>query len=646
MIPPIFNKKSTLEIPRWVILCFDQVVILILFAISYFSIRQFDLQRIFLGHFLIYTFIYSSISTLVYSFMKIHTGLIRYSNLHDLMKIMKTLALTSLFFAIIVQGYWELNYHTYSKNVNAILLFDFFLTSSVLFLLRITIKEVFHFARATISEEETKILICGTGHSSVLLKHAIEAGGSGYTVAGFLSHSKKRLNSHIEQKPVFQYDDLGVAKEKLSIKKLLVTTDQLSEPRVSELIYNSIQLEIQVITVPGPEQWIAGTLRKNQIKNLRIEDLLHRPSIQLDLAKATSLFKGKRILITGAAGSIGSEIVRQVLKFDPDFIILFDQAETPLHDISLELFNLYDESKVKVFIGDIRNHNRVFEAFSEFRPEVVFHAAAYKHVPLMEINPSEAILTNILGTKHVSDLALAFEIETFIMISSDKAVNPANVMGATKRISEIYIQDLQLKAESSQLLSSKKCTSFIITRFGNVLGSNGSVIPRFRAQIEAGGPVTVTHPEITRFFMTIPEAVQLVLEAATMGHGGEIFVFDMGKPVKIKDLAEKMIELSGFRPYKDIDITFTGLRPGEKLYEELLNDSELTLPTHHELIKIANNQIDFNLQSVEDIKLLISYVQMGSVENEILVKKMKKIVHQFISKNSPYENLDEQIVIS
>ncbi len=640
-----FKKNYHIEIPRWIILILDQFLLLTLFVISYFSIRQFDIPGIMVGHLLIYLSLYSSLSLISYYLLKVHKGLIRYSNLHDLIKIMKVLFISSISFGLIVQSYWEIGFHTYSRNVNAILLFNFFLASSVLIITRIAIKEVFHFARATAMVDQIRILICGTSHSSVLLKHAIEAGTrDSYFVVGFLSHSKRRVNNQIEQKPVFQFTDLELAIQDLSVKKLLVTTDQLLNPHVSQLIEKCIQLDISVITVPAPDQWISGTLKMNQIQSLKIEDLLLRDPILLDLGKISSLCRGKKILVTGAAGSIGSEIVRQLLQFEPETIILFDQAETPLHEISLEILSVHSPDKIKVFIGDIRNHNRVFEAFSDYRPDIVFHAAAYKHVPLMEENPSEAILTNVMGTKNVADLSLAFGVETFILISSDKAVNPANVMGATKRISEIYIQDLQLKSEVSFEATFKKSTSFIITRFGNVLGSNGSVIPRFSQQIRDGGPITVTHPDITRFFMTIPEAVQLVLEAASMGKGGEIFVFDMGKPVKIKDLALKMIELSGLRPYQDIDIIYTGLRPGEKLFEELLGELEQTLPTHHSLIKIANSNIGSVSKSADQINLLISYVQLGAIENDIIVRKMKNIVLEFISKNSPFENLDAEII--
>jgi FlaA1/EpsC-like NDP-sugar epimerase len=341
---------------------------------------------------------------------------------------------------------------------------------------------------------------------------------------------------------------------------------------------------------------------------------------------------GKRVLVTGAAGSIGSEIVQQVLSYRPDMIILCDQAESPLHELRLLVEEKFPDIDIKIFIGDVRNHSRMRKLFIDYLPQVVFHAAAYKHVPMMEENPTEGVLTNVLGTKHIADLSVAFGVEKFVMISTDKAVNPSNIMGTTKRIAEIYIQSLKNNPET------KHNTRFITTRFGNVLGSNGSVIPRFQAQIKKGGPITVTHPEITRYFMTIPEAVHLVLEAGTMGIGGEIFIFDMGEPVKIKDLALKMIKLAGLQPERDIKIVFTGLRPGEKLYEELLNDGESTMPTYHEKIKISQ-VIDYSFNQVRaDIEELLTLNKQHNIM--AVVNKMKEIVPEFISKNSEYEELD------
>jgi FlaA1/EpsC-like NDP-sugar epimerase len=387
------------------------------------------------------------------------------------------------------------------------------------------------------------------------------------------------------------------------------------------------------LNVPPVTNWINGELSFKQIKKIKIEDLLEREPIQLDIPLIMQQITGKSILITGAAGSIGSEIARQIVPFHPGKLILLDQNESALYDIELEIEDKFKLKNVEPVIGDIRNTERMRNVFNTFKPEIVFHAAAYKHVPLMENNPSESILTNVYGTKLIADLSVEFGVKKFVMISTDKAVNPTNIMGATKRIAEIYTQSLNFNSN----------TKFITTRFGNVLGSNGSVIPRFKKQIEEGGPITVTHPEITRYFMTIPEACQLVLEAGTIGNGGEVFIFDMGKSVKIVDLAKKMIKLSGLALGKDIQLVFIGLRPGEKLYEELLNDHENTIPTHNPKIMVAKVK-EYDLQTIsKDIIELNSlfYTQ----NNESIVRKMKDILPEFISNNSVYEQLDKDASI-
>ncbi len=388
---------------------------------------------------------------------------------------------------------------------------------------------------------------------------------------------------------------------------------------------------IKVLTLPDVNKWINGELSVKQIRQIKIDDLLERAPIKLDEKEIRNYTLNKTILVTGAAGSIGSEIVKQLLHFQPKRIIIFDQAESPLYDLELELSEKFHFNNFDIVIGDTTNIHRLRRVFEAFKPTVVFHAAAYKHVPMMENNPSEAIRTNVNGTKLLADIALEFGVHKFVMISTDKAVNPTNVMGASKRIAEIYTQSLNSKGK----------TQFITTRFGNVLGSNGSVINRFKMQIEKGGPITVTHPEITRYFMTIPEACQLVLEAGAMGKGGEIFIFDMGKSVKILDMAKKMIQFSGLKLGEDIQINFTGLRPGEKLYEELLNDKENTLPTHHSQIMIGKvKKYEFSVIEKEISELIVlGFTQ----DNFAIVEKMKKIVPEFISQNSIYEELDLSI---
>ena len=413
--------------------------------------------------------------------------------------------------------------------------------------------------------------------------------------------------------------------EKRNVKTLLVAFQSTEKGKKNKLLDTALNLSLEILNTPKVENWINGQLNVNQIKKINIEDLLGRKEIELNRQKISQDVAGKVILVTGAAGSIGSEMVRQLLNFSPKKIILLDQAESGLYDLEQELIEY--ATKLEMVVGDISNHHRIERVFAHFSPSIVFHAAAYKHVPLMEDNPCEAIETNVQGTRNLVDLSDKYRVEKFVMISTDKAVNPTNVMGASKRIAEIIAQK---KSESSS-------TAFITTRFGNVLGSNGSVIPLFKRQIERGGPLTVTHEEVTRFFMTIPEACQLVLEAGTLGKGGEIFVFDMGESVKIIDLARRMIKLSGFEPEKEIKIKITGLRPGEKLYEEVLSDLESTLPTHHPQILIGKIR-EIKPEVEEQISRLIQ-LAVGQ-QNEEAVKEMKNIIPEFLSNNSVFNKLD------
>ncbi|MFN9998718.1 MAG: UDP-N-acetylglucosamine 4,6-dehydratase family protein, partial [bacterium] len=399
---------------------------------------------------------------------------------------------------------------------------------------------------------------------------------------------------------------------------------------------------IKVLNVPPLDTWINGQFSARQLQTLKIENLLEREPIKINNEEIGHQLKNKRILVTGAAGSIGSEIVRQLLKFEPQTIVLCDQAETPLHHLELELQDMHSKVNCVSFLGDVRNRDRMNDLFAQYEPHYVYHAAAYKHVPMMELCPQEAILTNVMGTRIIADLSVQYKVRRFVMVSTDKAVNPTNVMGASKRLAEAYVQHLHRKLHENQSdEGATVSTKFITTRFGNVLGSNGSVIIRFKEQIEKGGPVTVTHPNITRFFMTIPEACQLVLEAGSMGKGGEIFVFDMGKPISIADLAKKMIRLYGYLPGVDIDIKFTGLRPGEKLYEELLMDSENTTATYHEKIMIARIRNIQNEQLTEDLNMLFELARHRDATME-LVTQMKKMVPEFLSNNSVFESLDQR----
>ncbi|ASU35126.1 capsular polysaccharide biosynthesis protein, CapD [Mucilaginibacter xinganensis] len=517
------------------------------------------------------------------------------------------------------------------------MLVNFSVSSTLLILLRTAVKSAYYFINNYSNTTKTVVLIYGSDTSAVLVKQALESSvKTNFSVIGFVDDDPNKINKEIQQLKVYDIDKLDKLIAKRKVNKLIIMNHHLDEEAKKIALEKCLALGIQVLTVPPSDQWIYGKLNMQQIKDLKIEDLLQRKPIQIDTTKISEDLQGRRVLVTGAAGSIGSEIVQQVLSYKPGAIILCDQAESPLHELRLLVEENFPDVPIKIFIADIRNYARMRKLFVDYKPEVVFHAAAYKHVPMIEENPTEGVLTNVIGTKYVADLSIAFGVDKFVMISTDKAVNPSNVMGATKRIAEIYIQSLKNDPDNNGH------TRFITTRFGNVLGSNGSVIPRFKAQIQKGGPITVTHPEITRYFMTIPEAVHLVLEAGTMGTGGEIFIFDMGDPVKITDLALKMIKLAGFQPERDIKIVYSGLRPGEKLYEELLNDGENTMPTYHEKIKISQ-VIDYSYDQVNsDISELIALNKQNDAMG--VVNKMKEIVPEFISKNSEYEELDNKDV--
>jgi FlaA1/EpsC-like NDP-sugar epimerase len=608
------------------------------FSTSYFIVERFEFVNILRGYFFIYTGLYSAIAAIVMYAMRIHIGLIRYSNTRDVLRIFGSAFISSLLYLLIINTWLVHIIHVNLVTINLVLLINFSVSSTLLILLRTTVKSAFFYLTNNTTSKRTVVLIYGSDNNAVLVKQALEASANtNFHVAGFVvDDGSKKIDKEIQQVRIYHIDKLSKLKEKHNVDKLIIMNHNLDEQTKRAALENCLALGIQVLTVPPSDQWIYGKLNLQQIKDLKIEDLLQRKPIKIDNSRISEDLLGKRVLVTGAAGSIGSEIVHQVLSYQPAMVILCDQAESPLHEMKLEVEEKFPKVPTTIFIADIRNLQRMHKLFSDYKPEVVFHAAAYKHVPMMEENPSEAVLTNVLGTKNVADLSVAFGTEKFVMISTDKAVNPSNVMGTTKRIAEIYIQALKDNPVSN--VRGVQSTRFVTTRFGNVLGSNGSVIPRFRAQIQKGGPITVTHPEITRYFMTIPEAVQLVLEAGTMGTGGEIFIFDMGEPVKITDLALKMIKLAGLQPEKDIKIVYTGLRPGEKLYEELLNAGERTMPTHHPKIKIAQVITYSHETVVAHIKELLELNK--SQDDEAIVNKMKEIVPEFISKNSQYEYLD------
>jgi FlaA1/EpsC-like NDP-sugar epimerase len=562
----------------------------------------------------------------VFYAFKIHKGIIRHTSTEDLKRIFYAIFISSAIFLVLGQ----MRYYFFDKYYlfpNTILVLEFLISFFLILASRFTVK-LMYLESLKSKKDAERILIYGAGISGLITKRTIEKDARiTYSILGFIDDNKKLTGTRLEGIAIYHSSQLKKLIKTEKITQVIIAIQNPDKEKKQFIIETCLDSNIEIKQVPNAKSWINGEFSTKQINKIKIEDLLGRKPITLSVDGIRNELKSKRILITGAAGSIGSEIVRQVARFEPEKIILLDQSESPLYDFQQELMHDYPEIDLEFVVGDIRNQDRMKRLFSAFNPHFVFHAAAYKHVPLMENNPSEAILTNVLGSKILIDLALEHQVEKFVFISTDKAVNPTNVMGASKRIAEIYAQHQK-----------GSTTKFITTRFGNVLGSNGSVIPLFKKQIEQGGPLTITDAKVTRFFMTIPEACQLVLEACFMGEGSEIFVFDMGESVKIIDLAKKMIQLSGLELGKDIEIKITGLRPGEKLYEELLANEENTVQTHHPQILIAKVRPTENEQIVK-IKELISLFE--SQQNMQIVQKMKEIVPEFISNNSEFQQLDK-----
>jgi FlaA1/EpsC-like NDP-sugar epimerase len=556
---------------------------------------------------------------------KTYAGIIRYTSSEDAQRIFSVIFLGSTILGITD----IITYNTTGKIIipTSIVIIDFIATVFLMVAAR-TLVKVLYYELKNPSRAKNKVIVYGAGESGVITLRTLDKdAGSKFKVVAFIDDDKKKKGKKIEGVKIHHTDELDELLTDMEITFIIISTAHLPASRKQKLVEKCLSYNTRVLNVPPISSWINGQLSFKQIKKIKIEDLLERDEIVLDKEKTYAQLYGKTILVTGAAGSIGSELVRQIIGFKPKKIVLLDQAESAIYDLVNELKE-YDQTTFEEVIADIRNQERMENVFNHFKPQIVYHAAAYKHVPLMEMNPSEAISTNVGGTKIVADLAVKYNADRFVLVSTDKAVNPTSVMGASKRAAEIY----------TQALGKNSKTKFITTRFGNVLGSNGSVIPLFKNQIEKGGPLTITHPEITRYFMTIPEACQLVLEAGCMGNGGEIFIFDMGESVKIVDLASKMIRLSGLTIGKDIEIVFTGLRPGEKLYEELLNNSENTIPTHNKQIMIAKVE-PYELKQIEpEISKLIElfYTQ----DNVKIVSQLKAIVPEYLSNNSIFETLD------
>lgn len=616
------------NMPRWVIFFIDMGICLFSLILAYLVRFNFSIPKVEIQAFPLVFGLVLGIRAISFYVSKTYQGIVKYTSSKDSQRIFIVLSIGSAAFVLVNLIFYKFINKTFPIPFSIIII-DYMATTFLMISLRIMFKALYQ-ELTNPNKEKRSVIIFGAGESGIITKRTLDRdAGTKYKVLGFIDDDKKKIGKKLEGVSIYGIDKLDELLNSNDVSNMIISVQNLSPSKKQQIVDICLNHNTKVLNVPPVSNWINGELSFKQIKKVQIEELLERDAIQLDIDIIKNQLSNKTILVTGAAGSIGSEIVRQVIKFNPKKIILLDQAESPLYEMEMELHDKYKQQQYEIVMGDIRNKDRMENVFKTFAPNIVFHAAAYKHVPMMENNPSESIFTNVLGSKNLADLSVQYKVEKFVMVSTDKAVNPTNVMGASKRIAEIYTQSLNKNAT----------TKFITTRFGNVLGSNGSVIPRFRQQIETGGPVTITHPDITRFFMTIPEACQLVLEAGAMGKGGEIFIFDMGESVKIVDLAKKMIKLSGLILDKDISIIYTGLRPGEKLYEELLANEENTIPTHHKQILIAKvKEYDFETISSSINELIHLFDQQN---NKSIVKKMKELVPEFKSNNSIYEELDE-----
>ena len=628
MLRVFFLRTLNKYASKWLVLFIDLCLVALSFFFAY-AIRfnaSLDFEVATVLHQLPLVLLLALVSFLMVGSYK---GIIRHTGTKDAFNVFVAVSIYTIGLgtSLLLNGVFKI-----FPNFNiptSIVLIHFLVSTFVLVISRFMFKAFFEMLNTSL-KSITNILIYGAGDSGMITYATINRDPkNNFEVVGFIDDDANKINKKIDRVKI--YSPQKITKdfiEKHDVKEVILSMPRIKSGRLLELTDQFLDLDIKVKTVPPLSKWIEGDFQANQIKQVNIDDLLDRDQIKINNPIVKSKVSGKVVLVTGAAGSIGSEISRQLATYNVAQLILIDQAESALYDLQQELIQEGYANFIPI-VCDVRDRYKLERIFKKYRPNRIFHAAAYKHVPLMEKSPYEAVKVNVLGTKNVADLALEYQIERFVMVSTDKAVNPTNVMGASKRIAELYI---------SCLSKVSTFTKFTTTRFGNVLGSNGSVIPLFKRQIENGGPLTVTHEDITRYFMTIPEACSLVLEAGTMGKGGEIYIFDMGKSVKIFDIAKRMIYLSGLKYPEDIDIKITGLRPGEKLYEELLADGENTTKTYHEKIMIAKT-IDIDSCAVKDnIEVLIN--QFQKLTNKEVVQLMKEIVPEYISKNSEFEELD------
>ena len=625
----MFKKINRTFLPSWVVLNVDLGICLVSLLLTYLLRFNFSIPDIYHKSITQTILIILGVRLVSFWITGSYKVYIRHASIKDFVTIFLTVLAGTLVLSVANLVYFK--FYSFFFIPYSVLFIDFFITAYLIVALRIVAKYSFQYV-GKIYYKKVNVLIYGSQNLAISVKRALDLDyEANYNVMGFISHDSKSINKTIEGKIVYHYSELDHLIERFEIRRLIFAESHIQAEVKNFVAEICLNRNTKVMSVKKLTNWL-NDINGNQpkIKEVKIEDLLERDPILLDNKKISGELSGKCILVTGAAGSIGSEIVRQIIKYNPKKVILLDQAETPLYNIELELLGSGTKVPFDVEIGDITNRASMQYLFVNNKIDIIYHAAAYKHVPMMEMHPDEAVMNNVLGTKNIADLALQHDVKKFVMISTDKAVNPTNIMGTTKRIAELYTQSLNELGE----------TQFIITRFGNVLGSNGSVIPLFKKQIEAGGPLTVTHPDVTRYFMTIPEACQLVLEAGTMGNGSEIYVFDMGKSVKISDLAKNMIRLAGYQVGEDIEIKYVGLRPGEKLYEELLNKEENTIPTHHPKIMIAKVYGYDHREISAHISTLKEHLKNNDVN--ALVGEMKEIVPEFISQNSEFEVLDRK----
>ena len=632
-----FSLSNLSYLPRWIVVLIDVIVLVLSCFLTIMLFRGTGLNFVITPNPIKFLFLFFGVNIFFFWIFRTYSGIIRHSSYIDAVKILFS-QLGVLFVFLLFNFTYEFFFGV-KAFLNTALFINIVFSFCGLFLYRILIKQLFEFFFSVKGTNKLiRAIIYGTDANAISVANALKfETPTRFKIVGFVDKNNQNTAKRIMDLPIlFKKKKLPPLMRSINAQAVIIADKSLSKEEQLLIVDQCLEFNYSVYTVPLISDWENQKEISQKIKTIQIEDLLERKPILLDSKLISKQLKDKVILISGAAGSIGSEIVRQVISFNPKTILILDHAETPLHHLSLEIQSHVSSTTIVTIIADVRNKEVLNSIFKTHLPQVVYHAAAYKHVPLMEENPSQAILTNIEGTKNLADLSCLYKVKKFVMISTDKAVNPSNVMGASKRIAEKYVQSLQFKNAND---GEKKTTKFITTRFGNVLGSNGSVVPLFTKQIASGGPITITHPDIIRYFMTIPEACQLVLEAGAMGNGGEIYIFDMGKPVKIIDLARKMIKLAGFTPEKDIKIAIVGLRPGEKLYEELLNNTSKTLPTYHEKIMIAEEVLDdFNLLNHAIDELIVSANQF---DNDRMVAQMKQIVPEFKSMNSTFELLDK-----